>query len=154
MSYTNEVTVQTGAFNFFKEYEALRFNSLTSGAIVTFSGLVRDFNVGNTVSALSLEHYASMTEKILADLIAEARQFWRIDKVRIIHRVGELLPADQIVFIGVSSEHRSEAFASCEFLMAMLKTQAPFWKKEQNPEGARWVSPRLSDQLAAQEWYE
>jgi len=146
--------VQTEDFNLQLEYDNLRKNA-SVGAVVTFSGLVRDCNLGEAVSALTLEHYPGMTEKCLEDIVVQAKQRWNILACRVIHRVGELALQDQIVFVGVASLHRQEAFACCEFIMDYLKTQAPFWKKESNVEGdSHWIDARESDQTALFKWTE
>ncbi len=146
------VLVQTEDFDLNAEYESLREDSPAIGAIVTFAGLVRDFNEGDDVQSLFLEHYPGMTEKVLLNICDQARERWELGGIRVIHRVGEMKPSDQIVFVGVSSAHRGNAFAACEFIMDFLKTQAPFWKKEQTPEGGRWVDARDSDSSAADRW--
>ncbi len=151
---TDMIQVQTDDFNLATEYDALRKQSPDTGAVVTFTGLVRDINQGDDIHTLHLEHYPGMTEKVLGELITRARDRWSLQKVRIIHRVGELHPGDQIVFVGVGSTHRSEAFAACEFLMDFLKTRAPFWKKEQTAAGSRWVDARDTDAQAAGRWTE
>ena len=122
------------------------------GAVVTFTGKVRNHNLGDDVSALTLEHYPGMTEKALAEIVEEARQRWPLQRISVIHRVGELFPGDEIVFVGVSAAHRGAAFESAEFIMDYLKTRAPFWKREATPEGDRWVEARDSDQQAAGRW--
>lgn len=122
------------------------------GAVVTFTGKVRNHNLGDNVSALTLEHYPGMTEKALAEIVEEARQRWPLQRISVIHRVGELFPGDEIVFVGVSAAHRGAAFESAEFIMDYLKTRAPFWKREATPEGDRWVEARDSDQQAAGRW--
>src|SRR6478672_1989920 len=124
------------------------------GSLASFVGLVRDVNEGDAVRELTLEHYPGMTEKALQDIVDQARRRWDIIDVCVIHRVGTLYPADQIVFVAVASAHRGEAFAACEFIMDYLKTQAPFWKKEQSPSGERWVEARATDDEAAQRWQE
>jgi len=146
------ILVQEADFNTQTQYEALRQDSPKIGAIVTFVGLMRDFNEGDDVSSLFLEHYPGMTESVLEDIREQAMQRWSLNQVRIVHRVGELAPSDQIVFVGVSSAHRGEAFAACEFVMDFLKTQAPFWKREQTSKGQRWVEARQSDDSAADRW--
>lgn len=123
-----------------------------AGAVVTFTGLVRDMNLGDTVGALFLEHYPGMTEAVLQDIIDEARQRWALTRVRVIHRVGRLAVGERIVFVGVACAHRQGAFAGCEFIMDYLKTRAPFWKKECTNTGVRWLDARSGDQLAAQRW--
>lgn len=122
------------------------------GAVVTFTGKVRNHNLGNDVSALTLEHYPGMTEKALDEIIAEARARWPLQRVSLIHRVGALYPGDEIVFVGVTSAHRSMAFDAAEFIMDYLKTRAPFWKREATEQGERWVESRQSDHDAAGRW--
>ena len=148
------ISVQTADFNQQSEYDKLRVDA-SVGAVVTFTGLVRDCNLGEAVTGLTLEHYPGMTEKSLAEIVSQAKQRWNILGCRIIHRVGELALQDQIVFVGVASLHRQEAFACCEFIMDYLKTQAPFWKKESNLEGqSHWVDARESDHTALFKWTE
>ena len=122
------------------------------GAVASFIGVVRDVNDGSCVETMTLEHYPGMTEKALEGIVAEAKGRWEVLDCTVIHRIGELRPADQIVLVVVASGHRGDAFAACEFLMDYLKTQAPFWKKEQTPQGARWVDARSSDDEAAGRW--
>ena len=122
------------------------------GAVVSFVGLVRDLNEGNAVSCMTLEHYPGMTEKSLQQIVAAAQQRWPLMGVRVIHRVGPLLPCEQIVLVAVASAHRGDAFSACEFIMDYLKTRAPFWKKEQTPAGAQWVDAREADDSAAARW--
>ena len=148
------ILVQEADFDTQQQYQALQQDCPQIGAIVTFVGLMRDFNEGDQVSSLFLEHYPGMTEKVLEDIRQQAMQRWQLNQIRIVHRVGELAPSDQIVFVGVSSAHRGDAFAACEFVMDFLKTQAPFWKREQTPEGSRWVEARQSDDQAADRWSE
>jgi len=124
----------------------------SDGAVVTFTGKVRNHNLGDSVSALTLEHYPGMTEKALDEIEVEARKRWSLARIRIIHRIGELFPGDEIVFVGVTSAHRSSAFAAAEFIMDYLKNKAPFWKREATSEGKRWVEARDSDKEAAQRW--
>ncbi|MCG8476939.1 MAG: molybdopterin synthase catalytic subunit MoaE [Cytophagales bacterium] len=147
------ISVQLGDFDVAAEYQALK-QSTESGAVVIFSGLVRDMNLGESVGGLFLEHYPGMTEKSLEAIVEEARQRWPMDKVRVIHRSGQLQPGDQIVFVGTASAHRNAAFEACEFLMDYLKTRAPFWKRELTEEGERWVEAKDSDTQAAQRWEE
>lgn len=139
------IRVQTEDFDQGEEYRQLA-RGTEAGAVVTFVGRVRDFAAES--GDMWLEHYAGMTEKVLADLVAQARQRWAILDVTVIHRIGQLSPGDQIVLVGVSSAHRHAAFAACEFLMDFLKTQAPFWKRE----GDRWVDAKDTDQAAADAW--
>jgi len=146
------IRVQEADFNLNDEYQALREDCPKIGAITSFVGLMRDFNEGDQVSSLFLEHYPGMTEKVLEDIRQQAMTRWSLQQVRIVHRVGDLHPSDQIVFVGVSSAHRGDAFSACEFIMDFLKTQAPFWKREQTPEGSRWVDARQSDDDAAERW--
>jgi len=135
-----------------REIAALRGADARVGAVASFIGTVRDVNDAAAVSALTLEHYPGMTEKALADIVAQARARFDIYDALVIHRVGELVPADQIVLVAVTSAHRGDAFDACRFVMDYLKTQAPFWKKERTPEGSRWVDARASDDEAAARW--
>jgi molybdopterin synthase catalytic subunit len=146
------IRVQTDDFDLSAEVAALRTNDARTGAVVSFVGVVRDFNDGSGVAEMELEHYPGMTEKALEDIVAQARARWDIFNALVIHRVGPLKPLDQIVLVAVTSAHRGEAFAACEFIMDYLKTQAPFWKKEQTPDGARWVDARATDDAALQKW--
>ncbi|MCC2958275.1 molybdopterin synthase catalytic subunit MoaE [Massilia sp. IC2-477] len=147
-----DVRVQQDDFDLSQELAALRAGDGRVGAVVSFVGTVRDLNEGAQVSEMELEHYPGMTEKALADIVAQARERWPLYGVLVIHRVGPLKPLDQIVLVACSSAHRGEAFAACEFIMDYLKTDAPFWKKEQTPDGARWVDARASDDSAKQKW--
>lgn len=122
------------------------------GAVVTFTGKVRNQNLGSNVAALTLEHYPGMTEKALQEIVADARQRWPLQRVMVIHRIGELFPGDEIVLVGVSGAHRGSAFAAAEFIMDYLKTRAPFWKREATENGDRWVDARDSDHQAAKRW--
>lgn len=146
------VRVQTEDFDVAHEIAALRGRDPRVGAVAAFIGLVRDVNDAAAVATLTLEHYPGMTEKALAGIVAEARARWQVLDATLIHRVGELKPADQIVLVAVSSAHRGDAFAACEFIMDYLKTRAPFWKKERTPAGERWVEARASDDEAAARW--
>jgi molybdopterin synthase catalytic subunit len=146
------VRVQVADFDLSTEIAALRAGRPNVGAIASFVGTVRDLNQGSGVSAMTLEHYPGMTEKALETIVAQARGRWDLDDVLVVHRVGALRPLDQIVLVAVSSAHRGEAFAACEFVMDWLKTQAPFWKKETTPQGARWVDAREADDAAAARW--
>ena len=124
-----------------------------SGASVTFEGYVRDFDLEqDKLDVLELEHYPGMTEKSLEEIINQARGRWDLYKTLVIHRVGPLLPEDQIVLVAVTSAHRGEAFSACEFIMDYLKTAAPFWKKEETPEGSKWVDARVTDDAAMARW--
>ena len=133
------------------EYEKLSADN-AAGAVVTFVGKVRDMNLGDNIMSLSLEHYPGMTEKVLAEICEQAMERWPVREIRVIHRVGEMKAGDQIVFVGVTSAHRSASFDACEFIMDFLKTKAPFWKKESTPEQERWVDSKDSDQQAAERW--
>ena len=146
------VRVQTEDFDIGAEIVALRKGNAKIGAIASFIGLVRDINEGDDVSVMTLEHYPGMTEKALEDIVAQAKSRWDIYDATVVHRVGRLLPLDRIVLVVVSSAHRGDAFAACEFLMDYLKTQAPFWKKEDTAKGTRWVDARESDDAAAARW--
>jgi molybdopterin synthase catalytic subunit len=146
------VRIQTQDFDLSHEVKQLRAGDARVGAIATFVGTVRDRNDGSDVAAMTLEHYPGMTEKSLEEIIEKAKARWDIFDVLIIHRVGPLNIEDQIVLTAVTSAHRGEAFAACEYVMDYLKTLAPFWKKEDTPEGARWVDARLSDDEALKKW--
>ena len=146
-----EIQVQHADFDLATEYTQLS-SAYSTGAIVTFIGKVRDFNQGDDVAGLSLEHYPGMTEKALASILLEAKSRWSIQTVKVIHRIGDLALGDQIVFVGVASAHRGDAFSACEFIMDYLKTQAPFWKKESTATGAHWVDARETDTSAAERW--
>jgi molybdopterin synthase catalytic subunit len=146
------VRIQTEDFDAGRELAALRNADPSIGAVAAFIGTVRDVNADASVSSMTLEHYPGMTEKALATIVADAKTRWNIADALVIHRVGPLKPADQIVLVAVTSAHRGEAFAACEFIMDFLKTRAPFWKKEETPDGARWVEARASDDDAAARW--
>jgi molybdopterin synthase catalytic subunit len=146
------VSVQAEDFDPGRETDFLAEGRRDVGAIATFTGLVRDANDGSGVAAMTLEHYPGMTEAALAEIIVEAEQRWPLLAVRVIHRYGRLEPGDRIVFVGVASAHRGAAFAACEFIMDYLKTRAPFWKKEDTPDGGRWVDARETDDHAAARW--
>ena len=146
------IRVQTEDFDAGAEILRLRQNDPRIGAVASFIGLVRDINEGESVAGMTLEHYPGMTEKALAAIVEEAKRRWDIYGAVVIHRVGLLKPTDQIVLVAVTSAHRGEAFAACEFIMDYLKTQAPFWKKEETGAGARWVDARESDDQAARRW--
>lgn len=146
------ISVQRDDFSLSQEYQ--RLSATTSvGAIVTFVGKVRDMNLGDQVTGLTLEHYPGMTEQLLNDICQQAVERWAIDDIRVIHRVGELDIGEQIVFVGVSSAHRDAAFDACSFVMDYLKTKAPFWKKERIGQGdSRWIESKQSDIDAMQRW--
>jgi molybdopterin synthase catalytic subunit len=135
------VRIQTEDFDVSAEIARLREGNPKVGAVASFVGIVRDLNEGDAVASLTLEHYPGMTEKAVEKIVAEARERWDIYDALVIHRVGS-----------VSSAHRGESFKACEFLMDYLKTRAPFWKKEQTPDGGRWVDARASDDAAAERW--
>ena len=176
---TARVSIQAANFNLAEEIEALRLNDKRVGAVCSFIGTVRDRNVAPTlvtactalppeganfprggpsenslssVLSMELEHYPGMTEKAIEAMIDEAFRRFDIFGARVVHRVGLLLPLDQVVMVAVTSAHRGESFKACEFLMDYLKTQAPFWKKEETPDGARWVDARVSDDAALARW--
>jgi molybdopterin synthase catalytic subunit len=151
------VSIQTHDFDVSTELTALQGQDLRVGAVCSFVGTVRDTRVltgqaRDEVQAMELEHYPGMTEKSIEAMIDEAHRRFDFYAARVVHRVGRLLPADQIVLVAVTSAHRGESFKACEFLMDYLKTQAPFWKKEQTPEGAHWVDARVSDDAALARW--
>lgn len=148
----SEVRIQSADFDLSQEIALLRAGNAKVGAIVTFVGTVRDLNEGASVAEMELEHYPGMTEQSIQAIIDQARARWPIYGALVIHRVGPLKPMDQIVLVAVTSPHRGEAFAACEFIIDYLKTEAPFWKKEQTPEGARWVDARTSDDDALKKW--
>ncbi|MDO8306090.1 molybdopterin synthase catalytic subunit MoaE [Herminiimonas sp.] len=148
------VRVQQQDFDLSHEVAALRAGQAGIGAIVSFVGTVRDMNDGSSVAAMELEHYPGMTEKALEDIVAKAKARWPVLDALVIHRVGPLAPLDQIVLVAVTAPHRGEAFDACEYIIDYLKTEAPFWKKEQTPEGARWVDARVTDDVALAKWKE
>ncbi len=146
------VRIQEHDFDLTDEIALLRKDHAQIGAVAIFIGTVRDLNEGAQVKAMTLEHYPGMTEKALQDIIDQAKGRWDLKDALVIHRVGPLRPQDQIVLVAVTSAHRGEAFAACEFIMDYLKTLAPFWKKEDTPAGARWVDARVSDDQAMARW--
>ncbi|MEM5366734.1 molybdopterin synthase catalytic subunit MoaE [Paraburkholderia azotifigens] len=146
------VRVQTEDFDLSTEVAALRAQNPKVGAVACFVGTVRDINEGETVETMELEHYPGMTEKSLEAIVEAARERWPGTEVLIVHRVGKLMPLDQIVLVATTSKHRGNAFASCEFVMDYLKTQAPFWKKEKTESGERWVDARVTDDEALARW--
>mgnify|MGYP000282909241 CR=1 FL=1 len=157
---TSEVLVNEADFDLGTEYRNLCNELPNVGAVVTFVGRVRDLNQGNKVATLELQHYPGMTENLIQEIIGKAKQRWDLERVRVIHRVGPLQPSDQIVFVGVASAHRKEAFAAAEFIMDYLKTQATFWKKETGrkketgDESSDWLEMKASDTDAAERWKE
>ena len=146
------VSIQTQDFDVSSELAQLRAQDARVGAVCCFVGTVRDRNDAREIGSMELEHYPGMTERALEEIVEQAKARWSLHAVRVIHRHGRLEPADRIVFVGVASAHRGEAFAACEFIMDYLKTQAPFWKCEETPQGARWVDARESDDSAAARW--
>jgi molybdopterin synthase catalytic subunit len=149
------VRIQTADFDLAAEVAALREADAGVGAVASFIGTVRDRNAGDaagSISAMELEHYPGMTERAIEAMIDAAFQRFDIRGARVVHRIGPLLPREQIVLVAVSSAHRGQAFQACEFLMDYLKTQAPFWKKETTPDGARWVDARVADDAALARW--
>ena len=144
--------VQLEDFDVGGELEALTRGRTDVGALASFVGLVRGANDGAAIRGMTLEHYPGMTENALEAICAQAHERWDLIDTLVIHRVGALAPGDRIVLVGVTSAHRAEAFAACEFIMDYLKTRAPFWKKEDTPQGARWVDARDSDDEAAGRW--
>ena len=146
------VAIQTEDFDLSAELQALRAGNPAVGAVCSFIGTVRDRNEGDAVASMELEHYPGMTEKSIEAMIDAAHQRFDILGARVVHRVGLLQPLDQIMMVAVVSAHRGQSFQACEFLMDYLKTQAPFWKKEQTPEGARWVDARVADDAALARW--
>lgn len=147
-----EIRLQAEPFDPHLEVDRLHSGNPVIGGIVSFIGLMRDINEGDTVGSMTLEHYPGMTEKALHSIVEEAFQRWDLIGCRLVHRVGELQPADAIVLVAVASSHRTEAFRACEFIIDYLKTRAPFWKKEMTEKGARWVTARKTDSDAEQKW--
>lgn len=148
------VDVRTQPFAMDEGYHGALSQRTDIGAVVSFTGLVRDFNETPDVTGLTLEHYPGMTERTLKEIGEQAWQRWSLQAVRIIHRVGYLSPGDPIVRVLVASAHRRDAFNACDFIMDYLKTQAPFWKKEHARQGAYWVKERHTDQQDASRWNE
>ena len=146
------VRVDEADFDLGAEIRALRLGNPAIGAVASFIGCVRDMNDGDSVGLMYLEHYPGMTERELTKICTEASERWNIFDTLVIHRVGELKPLDQIVCVVVTSAHRGESFAACEFIMDYLKTRAPFWKRESTPQGERWVDARAKDHVAAERW--
>ncbi len=146
------IRIQEEDFDVSAEIAALRQGDARVGAVVTFLGTVRDMNDGSAVKSMTLEHYPGMTEKALQEIIDQAKARWDIYRTLVIHRVGPMQAEEQIVLVVVTSAHRGEAFAACEFIMDYLKTAAPFWKKEDTPEGSRWVDARVTDEAAMARW--
>jgi len=147
-----EISIQVEDFDHGFEVNLLENDNVEDGAVVTFSGRVRNNNLGLKVKGLFLEHYPDMTEKLLAEIIETAKQRWNIGRVKVIHRIGQLAIGEQIVFVGVTSKHRQDAFAANEFIMDFLKVKAPFWKKELTELGESWLAAKTSDKEKAQAW--
>ncbi len=147
-----KIAIQTEDFDVSTELILLRKDLPSIGGINIFVGTVRDTHQGDDVHAMELEHYPGMTEKSLKDILEQAQKRWEILNATIIHRVGKLMPMDQIVFVAVATPHRGDAYAACEFIMDYLKTSAPFWKKEFTPQGERWVDARTSDDERLKKW--
>jgi molybdopterin synthase catalytic subunit len=147
-----KISVQLADFNINNELALLQASRKEIGAIVSFVGLVRDLNQGDHVAQLTLEHYPNMTEKALSKIVNTANSRWNVIDATVIHRIGTLNPADQIVLVAVASAHRGDAFHACEFIMDYLKTEAPFWKKEVTQEGERWLDAKQSDDDARDRW--
>ena len=148
----NSIRIQTHDFNLAEEYQLLRELSPAVGAVVTFTGLVRDFELDSSIDSLTLQHYPGMTENLLQEIVDQANQRWDLIAITLIHRVGELLPRDQIVFVGVASQHRVAAFEAAQFLMDYLKTKATFWKQVSQDGKQRWIESKDSDSAAAARW--
>ncbi|MFZ8929591.1 MAG: molybdopterin synthase catalytic subunit MoaE [Pseudohongiellaceae bacterium] len=147
-----KISIQQDDFDIAEESRLLRESNSNTGAIVTFSGLVRDLDNERKVESLILEHYPGMTESSLEKIIAQAQGRWSILDVTVIHRIGELQAGEQIVFVAVASLHRGEAFSACEFIMDFLKTRAPFWKKCRDENGESWVEAKSTDEDASARW--
>ena len=157
---TDRIRIQEQDFDLAEEYQLLRQTDSAVGAVVTFSGLVRDFEVSsegadsvvNSIDSLSLQHYPGMTESLLEKIVEQANQRWNLIATMVIHRVGNLAPKDQIVLVGVASQHRADAFEAAQFLMDYLKTQATFWKSVKRNGEQQWIESKASDQQAAARW--
>jgi molybdopterin synthase catalytic subunit len=147
------IHIQADDFDLAEEYELLRQLDSAVGAVVTFTGLVRDLEKNASINSLTLQHYPGMTESLLQEIVDQAQQRWHLIGVTVIHRVGELLPSDQIVFVGVASQHRADAFEAAQFVMDYLKTKATFWKKVDRNDGQHWVESKDSDQTAKERWH-
>ena len=148
----NEIAIQNEPIDVMAVHNELCGENRSIGALVSFTGLMRDINEGDRVSTMFLEHYPGMTERALREILEEACQRWDLIGIRVVHRVGELRPTDTIVLVAVASAHRGEAFQACEFIIDFLKTRAPFWKKERTSDGDRWVGARHSDSEAEERW--
>jgi molybdopterin synthase catalytic subunit len=148
----SSVRIQTADFDLGAEIALLRAADPKVGAVVSFVGTVRDMNEGATVATMELEHYPGMTEQAIEAIVAQAKVRWPLSGALVIHRVGPLKPMEQIVLVATTAAHRGTAFAACEFIIDYLKTEAPLWKKESTPQGARWVDARVSDEQALAKW--
>lgn len=146
------IAISEADFDIDTQYRQLLSQAGDAGAVVTFVGLVREMAGDESVSELFLEHYAGLTEKLIGEILDEANIRWDLLAAKVIHRVGKLAPGDQIVFVGIASKHRADAFAACEFIMDYLKTKAAFWKKETDSAGSRWIESRDEDQKRAERW--
>ena len=146
------IRIQTDDFDLAAEYQLLRQLDVAVGAVVTFTGLVRDLEKNTSINSLTLQHYPGMTESLLQKIVDQAEVRWDLIGVTVIHRVGELLPSDQIVFVGVASQHRADAFEAAQFVMDYLKTKATFWKKIDQNGQQHWVESKGSDQAASERW--
>jgi len=146
------ISIQHEDFDVGVEYKTLTENDTSAGAVVTFIGRVRDLNLARNVSGLHIEHYAGMTEKSIQTIVDEAQSRWKILRCNIVHRIGDLYLGDNIVFVGVTSAHREDAFDAANFIMDYLKTRAPFWKKELTDQGSIWVESQVKDMNAAKRW--
>ena len=147
------ISIQETDFDLAAELATLRARSAETGALVSFVGLVRDFSEDEKIEEIHLEHYPGMCEKALEKIVAEAKSRWHILGVRVIHRIGRLLPNEQIVLVAVSSTHRADAFAGCEFIIDYLKTAAPFWKREQTAHDSHWIETKESDEQRTLRWF-
>ena len=152
MRANSAVSVQTADFDIAAEIDALTADDRDIGAVVSFTGLVREMTGQGAIQTMELEHWPGMTERALEKIVEDARARWPLQGVRVIHRHGPLAPGDRIVLVLTASRHRQAAFEAAEFLMDYLKTRAPFWKKETGPDGAKWVDAREADDRAADRW--
>ena len=146
------ISIQQHDFDVAAELAALRADNTGIGALVSFTGLVRDFSGDERIEKLTLEHYPGMSEKALTAILDQAHMRWNLIASRVIHRVGVLLPNEKIVFVATAATHRSDAFAATEFIMDYLKTSAPFWKKEQTRRGTSWLETKATDTARAARW--
>ena len=147
------IRIQADDFDLAAEYDLLRQLDSAVGAVVIFTGLVRDLEKNASINSLTLQHYPGMTESLLQEIVDQAQQRWDLIGVTVIHRVGELLASDQIVFVGVASQHRADAFEAAQFVMDYLKTKATFWKKVDQNGQQYWVESKDSDQTAKERWH-